>query len=173
MSIDQVKRLLKQKEGIRLEFKEAKGALPANLFETICAMLNRDGGDILLGVTDKGEIQRVEPAAIEKVTKKIVSLSNNSNKLDPPHILFPLLHAINKKTIIHIQVPASSQLHKSATAVYDRSTDGDFVVKQPQQIAEIYNRKRTHYTEGIIYPKIRFTDFKQNLFPKVPQYDKE
>jgi ATP-dependent DNA helicase RecG len=167
MSIEQVKRLLKQKEGIRLEFKEAQRALPANLFETICAMLNREGGDILLGFTDKGEIQGVEPAAIEKVTKEIVSLSNNPNKLDPPHILFPLVHTINKKTIIHIQIPASSQLHKSANAVYDRSADGDFVVKQPQQIAEIYNRKRTHYTEGFIYPKIRFTDFKQDLFPKV------
>ncbi|MDI6802982.1 MAG: putative DNA binding domain-containing protein [Bacteroidota bacterium] len=167
MSIEQVKRLLKQKENIRLEFKEAQHALPTNLFETICAMLNRDGGDILLGVTDNAELQGVEPTAIEKITREIVTLSNNPNKLDPPHILFPLVHAVNKKTVIHIQVPASSQLHKSASAVYDRSADGHFVIKQPHQIAEIYNRKRTHYTEGIIYPKIRFTDFKQDLFPKV------
>ena len=36
MSIERVKRLIKQKENIRLEFKKAKSALPSNLFETIC-----------------------------------------------------------------------------------------------------------------------------------------
>ena len=56
MNIERVKRLLKQKENIRLEFKEASIALPNNLFETICSMLNRDGGDILLGVQNNGSI---------------------------------------------------------------------------------------------------------------------
>ena len=64
MNIERVKRLLKQKENIRLEFKEAVTALPTNLFETICAMLNRDGGDILLGVQDDGTILGVNTADI-------------------------------------------------------------------------------------------------------------
>lgn len=54
MSLERILRLLIQKENIRLEFKEAASALPGNLFETVCAMLNRDGGDILLGVRDDG-----------------------------------------------------------------------------------------------------------------------
>ena len=49
MNTERTKRLLKQKENIHIEFKEAGTALPGNLFESICAMLNRDGGDILLG----------------------------------------------------------------------------------------------------------------------------
>lgn len=52
MNIERVRRLLRQREDIRLEFKEAKTELPETLFETICAMLNRDGGDILLGVAE-------------------------------------------------------------------------------------------------------------------------
>jgi len=52
MNIERVRRLLRQREDIRLEFKEAKAELPETLFETICAMLNRDGGDILLGVVE-------------------------------------------------------------------------------------------------------------------------
>lgn len=46
MNVERIKRLLKQKENIHLEFKEAATALPSSLFETICAMLNREGGDI-------------------------------------------------------------------------------------------------------------------------------
>ncbi|MFN0199938.1 MAG: helix-turn-helix domain-containing protein, partial [Bacteroidia bacterium] len=40
MSIERTTQLIKQNENIRLEFKEAARALPGNLFETICAMLN-------------------------------------------------------------------------------------------------------------------------------------
>jgi ATP-dependent DNA helicase RecG len=64
-------------------------------------------------------------------------------------------------------VPASSQLHKTAGVVFDRSNDGDFRVTAAHQIAEIYNRKRSFYTEGIIYPALKFEDFKADLFPKV------
>jgi ATP-dependent DNA helicase RecG len=56
MNEERIKQLLQQPEGLRLEFKEAKAALPSNLFETICAFLNRSGGDILLGVADDGTV---------------------------------------------------------------------------------------------------------------------
>ena len=167
MSIEQVKKLLKQKESVRLEFKEAENALPSNLFESICSMLNHDGGDILLGVNNHGEVVGVNPAAVDRLKSDIVNLSNNPQKLDPPNILFPLVYTAGGKKVFHIQIPASSQVHKSDHDVFDRSNDGDYRVKQPQQIAEIYNRKRLHYTEGIIYPYVKFSDFKADLFPKV------
>jgi predicted HTH transcriptional regulator len=64
-------------------------------------------------------------------------------------------------------VPASSQVHKTSKTVYDRSNDGDFKVTEPHRIAEIFNRKRLHYTESVIYPELHFSDFKQKLFPKI------
>lgn len=48
--------LIKQGEGISVEFKSAQSAIPKNLFETVCAFLNRVGGNILLGVEDDGSI---------------------------------------------------------------------------------------------------------------------
>lgn len=167
MSLGRVQRLLKQKENIRLEFKESRTDLPANLFESICAMLNREGGDILLGVSDDGSVKGIEANRLETIKANLVTLSNNANKLDPPFILFPQTYEVKGQTIIHIQVPESSQVHKNAGVVYDRSNDGDFKITQPQHIAEIYNRKRTHYTEGIVYPALRFEDLKPDLFPKI------
>ncbi|RXK83977.1 HTH domain-containing protein [Filimonas effusa] len=162
-----MKRLLKQKENISLEFKKDRNALPANLFETICAMLNREGGDIFLGIDDKGNVKGVEENVVMKLVTDLVNLSNNPQKLDPPFILFPQVHEIDERKVIHIQVPASSQIHKTAKIIYDRSNDGDFKVEQPHRIAEIANRKRNHYTEGIIYPGLRMEDFKQELFIKI------
>lgn len=167
MNIERVKRLLKEQENIRLEFKEAARALPANLFESICAMLNRDGGDIILGITDAGIVNGLEEEQVSIMVTNLVNLSNNPQKLNPPFILFPQYYQIEGKWIIHIQVPASSQVHKTANIIFDRSNDGDFRVTHTHQIAEIHNRKRNHYTEGIIYPALRFEDFKTELFPKV------
>lgn len=167
MNIDRVTRLLNESESIRLEFKEARGSLPANLFETICAMLNREGGDILLGVNDSGVVLGVDEPQVQAMVTHLVNLSNNPQKIDPPFILHPQVYQIEGKHIIQVQVPASSQVHKSANVVYDRSNDGDFRITQPHQIAELYNRKRNHYTEGIIYPALRFTDFKAELFVKI------
>jgi len=167
MSIERVQRLLKQQEGIRLEFKESSGVLPSNVFESICAMLNRQGGDILLGVKDNGVITGIQNNKLEQIKNSLITQSNNPNKLDPPFLLFPREYHLEEGIVIHIQVPESSQVHRTGGVVFDRSNEGDFRVGQPQQIADIYNRKRTHYTEGIIYQNIRFSDFKQELFPKI------
>jgi len=166
MNPERVKRLLNEKENIRLEFKEAATALPGNLFETICAMLNRDGGDILLGVDDKGSVKGVEGSAVKDIVTNLANLSNNPQKIEPPFILFPQTYEIDGRWIVHIQVPASSQVHKTAQVVYDRSNDGDFKVVQPHRIAEIYNRKRNHYTEGIIYPRSGLRILNRICFPK-------
>jgi ATP-dependent DNA helicase RecG len=167
MPIEIIKNLLKQKESIRLEFKEAKEKLPENLFETICAFLNREGGSILLGVKNNGNCIGVNPELIGKFSADIASLSNNKTKLDPPFILFPSIAEINGKKIIHIYVPASSLVHKCNGAVFDRSADGDFKVTDPAKIAELYNRKRTHYSECEIYPALSKKDFNKTLLPKV------
>lgn len=84
MNPERAKRLIKRKENIHLEFKEAAAALPANLFETICAMLNREGGDILLGVDDNGNVSGVNGGAVPKMVADLVNLSNNPQKPDPP-----------------------------------------------------------------------------------------
>jgi len=167
MPVELVKNLLKQKEGIRLEFKEAKEKLPENLFESICALLNREGGSILLGVKDNGACAGVAPELIEKFSSEIATLSNNKTKLDPPFILFPYTVDIKGKKIVHIQVPSSSQVHKCNGLIYDRSADGDFRVTDPAKIAELYNRKKAHFTEGMIYPALTKKDFVKELFPKI------
>ncbi len=167
MTIDRIKNILSQGEGIRNEFKQSREKLPDNLFETICAMLNRSGGDIILGADNDGNITGVDAEMVAGMIANIANLSNNPQKLNPPFILFPREHVVDGFHIIHLQVPESSQVHQTAGKTYDRSNDGDFVVHGAHQIAELYNRKRNHYTEGTIYPAFRFEDFKQQLFQKV------
>lgn len=121
-----IKKILATGENIRIEYKESYIQLPENLFESICAMLNRDGGDILLGVKDNGVIKGIDPSKLEDIRTNIINLSNNPEKLLPPFILFPKIYNIDGKDIIHIQIPSSSQIHKTRGVVFDRSGDGDY-----------------------------------------------
>jgi ATP-dependent DNA helicase RecG len=50
--IERITELITDGESRTVEFKRARNELPGNIHETICAFLNRDGGDLLLGVTD-------------------------------------------------------------------------------------------------------------------------
>ncbi|MDA3799177.1 MAG: putative DNA binding domain-containing protein [Kiritimatiellae bacterium] len=61
MNIEFIKQMLEKGEGLNCEFKEAVNSLPKNLFETVCAFLNTDGGTIILGVDDFGKVVGVNP----------------------------------------------------------------------------------------------------------------
>ena len=62
--------IIEQGECVTTEFKKAFNKLPKNLFETICAFLNRNGGNIFLGVDDDGSIVGVDKKSIVEMKKR-------------------------------------------------------------------------------------------------------
>ena len=50
MRTTHIKELLRNGEGLSVEFKRCSGRIEHDVFETICAFLNRFGGGLLLGV---------------------------------------------------------------------------------------------------------------------------
>ncbi|MFH0796244.1 MAG: RNA-binding domain-containing protein [Candidatus Omnitrophota bacterium] len=166
MNIDRIRTILKNKEALHVEFKESIGGVPKSLYETICAFLNREGGDIFLGVDNKGGIKGLNNHSIKKITADIVSTTNNAGKLNPPFLLFPKQIEIEGENILQIQVPESSRVHTLNGIVYDRSADGDFKVKHPEQIAAISNRKSGYYSESRVYPYLTISDFDKSTLRK-------
>ena len=93
--LDIIKRLIAEKEGGLVEFKETTGQLERGM-ETLCAFLNGNGGTVLFGVSDKGKIigqevsdktkrdiaeaiNRLEPVAMVQIS--YVPLSDNEKKV--------------------------------------------------------------------------------------------
>jgi len=60
MKINKIKEFLSGGESITVEFKQSHNKLNKDVFESVCAFLNRSGGHLLLGVEDKGNIVGVE-----------------------------------------------------------------------------------------------------------------
>lgn len=92
--------IINEGEGITTEFKEASNRLPRNLFETVCAFLNRNGGNIFLGVSDRGEIIGVNQEKISTIKKDFVNLCNNPEKIEPTIYLNINEYEINDKVIL-------------------------------------------------------------------------
>lgn len=161
--------IINEGEGITTEFKEASNRLPRNLFETVCAFLNRNGGNIFLGVSDSGEVIGVNKEKISMMKKDFVNLCNNPEKIEPTIYLNINDYEINNKVILHIYVNESSSVHRTAGKVFDRNEDGDYEVKQAERIANIYIRKQEFYTENKIFPYAEMEDLRPDLIQRVRQ----
>lgn len=144
--------IIKEKESVTVEFKKAKDTLPDSLFETVCSMLNRDGGHIFLGVKDDGEILGVYRQSVSKMKKEFSDLCNNFEKINPTIYLKLEEIEINDKIILHCYIPESSSVHKCCTRVYDRNEDGDYdITDNPTLVSNLYIRKSSTYIENKIF----------------------
>jgi ATP-dependent DNA helicase RecG len=170
MEVEELKELLKGREKRTLEYKRAWNEVPKNMFDTVCAFLNRDGGVIVLGVEDNGQIKKgVDPEAVHQMCKDISNLSNNPQKLSPTFLLQPEEVDVDGKKVIVVFVPSSSQVHKSAGSIYDRSTDGDYILKTDAEISVLYLRKRQAYSENHVFPYLRLEHLDENTIAKARQ----
>jgi len=104
--------LIKQGEGISVEFKECRRTLNRDVYKTVCAFLNRHGGTLLLGVGDAGEVTGVDPNSVEQIKKDFVTAINNPQKINPSCYLSVNEILIDTKTVLHIFIPESSQVHR-------------------------------------------------------------
>lgn len=166
---DSLLEIIKKKEKTTTEFKKAKSKLPDNLFETICAMLNRNGGHIFLGVDDDGTILGVEKDYIQQMEKDFANLCNNPNKIEPTIYLNIYEYSVDDKIILYIPVHESSMVHKTNNIVYDRNIDGDYKVTIQERIANIYIRKQDFYTENKVFPYAEMSDLRPDLIKRARQ----
>lgn len=56
MNLEEVNKLIQNGEKLDVEFKESKDALTKDIYDSVCSFNNRNGGHILLGVTDNSEL---------------------------------------------------------------------------------------------------------------------
>lgn len=94
MTDQEIQRIIEKGEGITVEFKRAESGLPRNLFETVCAFLNRNGGTILLGVDDDKALVGLNEAKVENLCKQF----NNPKKWSACFCSIPRLWILRAKS---------------------------------------------------------------------------
>ena len=160
----QLHELIRSGEGIATEFKTCRNQLSRDVYESVCAFLNRHGGTILLGVGDSRRVVGVAPDAIEQIRKDFVTAINNPQKITPPTYLSIDEVELDGRKLLHIYVPESSQVHRCNGRIYDRNEDGDLdITDHTAQVAQLYQRKQATYSENRVYPHIQVEDLRSDM----------
>ena len=138
--------LIRQGEGINIEFKKSTSEITKDVYDTVCSFSNRDGGHIFLGVRDDGVILGVNPDAAARMKKDFVTSINNAQKLYPPLYLQPEQYTIDGKLIFYIHVPVSSQVCRHHGRIFDRSYESDIdITDNTDLVYQLYARKSGSY----------------------------
>jgi len=163
MTGEEIKELITKGEKIDVEFKESKEKLNKDVYESVCAFNNRDGGHVILGVVDKTkEVRGVNPKEADKMIKDFTTAINNANKINPPLYLTPEPVEVDGRKVIYIRVPEGTQLRRLNGRIFDRSHEGDIdITDNSELVYKMYARKQSTYFVNKVYPNLGldFLDF--------------
>jgi predicted HTH transcriptional regulator len=88
MKSEEIKKLVAKSENAAVEFKRARGGVPADFWPSYSAFANTDGGTIILGIREKDGKREVEGLPdVEKTVADIWNAVNNAEKISA-NVLF-------------------------------------------------------------------------------------
>ena len=169
MTPERINQLLRLGENIAIEFKRCGNGIEADTYESVCAFLNRFGGDLFLGVENDGTVRGVPHNSALDMVRNFISSISNPNLFSPTVYLEPEIVEYEGKTIIHVRIPQDGEIHSYKGVIYDRVGDADVRLCSSDQIADLGLRKRNIYTEQWLYPHVRLDDLRLDLIPRLQQ----
>ena len=138
--------LIEQGESHVVEFKKSTTDITKDVYESVCAFSNRDGGHIFLGVKDNGKILGVHPDHIDQMKKDFVTAVNNENKMYPPLYLRPVEYEYEGTLILYIRVPVSQNVCRCRGRIFDRNHEADIdITNHSDEVFRLYARKNSSY----------------------------
>ena len=167
MDVNTIKSILEIGETIAVEFKRCGNNIGNDVYESVCSFLNRFGGDLFMGVLDDGTVCGVPEKAAPDMVKNFISCISNPALFSPTVYLTPEILSYKGKTIIHVHVFSSAEVHSFKKVIYDRVNDADVKVTATAQIAQMYIRKQGIFTEKKIFPYVKMEDLRLDLLPKL------
>lgn len=100
-----------------------------------------------MGVLDNGTVLGVPPKAAQDMVKNFISAISNPLNFTPTIYLVPEILIYEGKTVIHVHIPASAEVHSYKKVIYDRLGDADIRVTATAQIAGLYIHKQNIFIE--------------------------
>ena len=167
MNADKFKNDLMIGETSSIEFKRCGNEVEHDVFESICAFLNRFGGDVYLGVLNDGTVVGVNARNAAAMMKNIVNVAGNPNVFKPSPYIEVDSFVWDGKTVIRVHVPVSGDVHSYRGDIFDRMGEVDVKIRATAQIADLYMRKKGVYTEREVFPRLTLDDFRLDLLPLV------
>ncbi len=160
MTVNKLKEFISSGEGLTVEFK---ASFDKEVLETAVAFANTKGGNILIGVSDRGEIKGVQ---IGKETMK--DWANQISQASEPRIIPEIeIEEINRKKIAVIRIKEFPIKPVSLKGRCFRRVKNSNRVMQPHEIAEMHLQ-----STGMSWDKLTVTNASADIIDvqKVRKY---
>lgn len=112
MKSEEIKKLVTKSENAAVEFKRAKGGVPADFWPSYSAFANTDGETVILGVREKDGKREVEglPDA-EKTVADIWNAVNNAEKISANVLFNESVYPVEVggKQLVVVEVPCAER----------------------------------------------------------------
>ncbi len=150
------------------EFKSAKGGIPSNLWDSYSAMANTEGGVIVLGISQKGEVFRVDGLDNPRKTlRDFWNLINNREKVSVNLLedSDSRIQDIGGASVLVIHVPRASRRQRPVYVgqnpiggTFKRNHEGDYRCT-PDQVGRMLADQAEEPADSQIVPNIELGDF--------------
>ena len=168
MTVQEILNLIQNNEKRDVEFHEIKNSLTKDIFNTICAFNNRNGGHILLGVDNKRVIVGVSEDKVNKIIKEFAQYISNSQKLNPAIYPIPEVFNIDGKNVIHIGVPVGINVCRHNGIIWDRIEDYNIdITYNAELVYKLYTRKKGTYFVNKVYPNLNLDFLNTDIIDRV------
>ena len=149
--------LIKGGESSTVEFKMPMNEITEDIYDTVCAFSNQDGGHIFIGIQDNGAIVGISPDAAERMKNDFSTAVNDTEQLYPPLNLALNEIQIDGRIVLHINVPAGTQVCRYNGKIFEREGKRDLdITNDPDAVFHLYASKQNSYYVD------RITDFKMS-----------
>lgn len=112
MKSEEIKKLVAMSENAAVEFKRARGGVPADFWPSYSAFANTDGGTVILGVREKDGKREIEglPDA-EKTVADIWNAVNNAEKISANVLFNESVYPVEVggKQLVVVEVPCAER----------------------------------------------------------------
>ncbi|MDR2141718.1 MAG: putative DNA binding domain-containing protein [Deltaproteobacteria bacterium] len=170
MEPSQIKSILDAGQTAEVAFLSFSGELGPEIFQTICAFLNRFGGEAYLGVEADGRIRGVPAGEASRIIRALSQALADPRTINPVPPLTPLkILEVENKKIIRIRVPLSSDTHRLHNIIYDREGLVNVQVTSATGIAQTHIRKQNFFAEKTVLPEVRDADLRLDRLQAIRQ----
>ena len=136
MKPEEIKRLVAKSENDAVEFKRARGGVPADFWPSYSSFANTDGGVIILGVREKDGKREIEGLAnTDKIVADLWNAVNNPDKISANVLFNESIYPVDVdgKTVVVVEVPRAERTVRPVfvgsdvfKGTYRRNGEGDY-----------------------------------------------
>lgn len=136
MKSEEIKGLVAKSENACIEFKRAKGGVPADFWPSYSAFANTDGGTVILGVREKDGKREIEGLAdTEKIMADLWNAVNNAEKISANVLFNESVYPVevDGKWLVVVEVPRAERTVRPVfvgsdvfKGTYRRNGEGDY-----------------------------------------------